>query len=86
MPLVPGAVQQEVPIAPAELPPRGVEVDPVRLGHRLQQPRWYIDAALVNGSSAPSEIERVGSGTMSSGSITRWNPSPWQRSQHRAAS
>ena len=43
--------------------------------------RWYIEAAFVHGSSAPSEIERVGSGTISSGSITRWNPSPWQRGQ-----
>ena len=42
--------------------------------------RWYIEAALVHGSSAPSEIESVGSGTISSGSITRWKPSPWQRS------
>ena len=44
--------------------------------------RWYIDAALVQGSSAPSEIDRVGSGTISSGSMTRWKPSPWQRWQH----
>ena len=43
--------------------------------------RWYIEAAFVHGSSAPSEIERVGSGTISSGSITRWKPSPWQRWQ-----
>ena len=33
------------------------------------------------GCSAPSASERVGSGTTSSGSITRWKPSPWQRSQ-----
>ena len=43
--------------------------------------RWYIDAAFVHGSSAPSWIESVGSGTISSGSITRWKPRPWQRSQ-----
>ena len=35
----------------------------------------------VHGSSAPSVIESVGSGTISSGSITRWKPSPWQRWQ-----
>ena len=34
-----------------------------------------------HGCSAPSASERVGSGTTSSGSITRWKPSPWQRSQ-----
>ncbi len=34
-----------------------------------------------HGCSAPSESESVGSGTTSSGSITRWKPSPWQRSQ-----
>ena len=33
------------------------------------------------GCRAPSASERVGSGTTSSGSITRWKPSPWQRSQ-----
>ena len=44
--------------------------------------RWYIEAALIQGASAPSVIERVGSGTISSGSITRWKPSPrqvWQQ-------
>ena len=35
----------------------------------------------THGSSAPSEIDSVGSGTISSGSITRWKPSPWQRGQ-----
>ena len=29
----------------------------------------------------PREIDSVGSGTISSGSITRWKPSPWQRWQ-----
>ena len=33
------------------------------------------------GCNAPSASDRVGSGTTSSGSITRWKPSPWQRSQ-----
>ena len=33
------------------------------------------------GCSAPSDSDRVGSGTTSSGSTTRWKPSPWQRSQ-----
>src|ERR1700712_3326300 len=33
------------------------------------------------GCRAPSASESVGSGTTSSGSITRWKPSPWQRSQ-----
>ena len=33
------------------------------------------------GCRAPSASDRVGSGTTSSGSITRWKPSPWQRSQ-----
>ena len=33
------------------------------------------------GCSAPSPSESVGSGTTSSGSITFWKPSPWQRSQ-----
>ena len=44
--------------------------------------RWYIDAAFTHGSSAPSEIESVGSGTISSGSITRRKPSPWHCGQH----
>src|SRR4029078_1543579 len=43
--------------------------------------RESIDAAPIQVESAPSEIERVGSGMQSSGSITRWKPSPWQRSQ-----
>jgi hypothetical protein len=35
----------------------------------------------VQGTSAPSAIDSDGSGTISSGSISRWVPSPVQRGQ-----
>ena len=49
--------------------------------NRREMTARVLDELAAHGASAPSAIERAGSGTISSGSISRCEPRPVQRSQ-----
>ena len=76
-----GAVEEELLLLGREVAPGRVDVDLVAVGDRLDDRVVEAELPTDQGTSAPSAIETLGSGTSRSGSISSCAPRPVQRGQ-----